>query len=161
MAKQELSSTLKGQIAAYLVGIACAQGSKGRINFAFPFVDDEGVDLIFFKKGGSGKAILAQVKSRTTQSKKLSQGVFRADVKRASFKPREGYCLIFVAFDQSTGRLFDTLWLVPSIDFRKKLVGQKGKKVLVFQSRFNSKDMWEEYRISLKELPRQIARLMR
>ena len=83
MTERELGSSLKGKIAATLIGMACAQGSNGEINFASPFVDDEGVDVIFFKKGGSGKAILVQVKSRTIQSKLLSQGTFRVQVRRA------------------------------------------------------------------------------
>jgi hypothetical protein len=95
MTEQELGSSLKGKIATTLIGVACAQHSNGQINFASPFVDDEGVDIIFFRRGGSGKAILAQVKSRSTQSKLLKQGIFRVHVRRASFKPREGYYFIF------------------------------------------------------------------
>jgi hypothetical protein len=160
MTERELGSSLKGKIAVTLIGMACTQGSNGQINFASPFVDDEGVDLIFFRRGGSGKAILAQVKSMTTQSKLLRQGTFRVQVRRASFKPRDGYYFIFVAFDQLKKGLFDTLWFLPSVDFEKKLLGQKGEKVLVFQSRFDSKDMWEQYRISLEELPQRIAQIL-
>ena len=160
MTERELGSSLKGKIAATLIGMACAQGSNGEINFAAPFVDDEGVDLIFFRRGGSGKAILTQVKSRTMQSKLLSRGTFRVQIRRVSFKPREGYYFIFVAFDPLTRGLFDTLWFIPSVDFERKLVGQKGEKVLVFQSRFNSRDMWEEYRTNLEELPQRIAQIL-
>ncbi len=160
MTKRELSSSLKGKIAATLIGMACAQGSKGEINFASPFVDDEGVDLIFFRKGGGGKAVLAQVKSRTMQSKLLSRGTFRVQVRRASFKPREGYYFIFVAFDESRKGLFDTLWFIPSVDFERKLAGQTNETVLVFQSRFNSRDMWEAYRTSLAELPQRITQIL-
>jgi len=56
MTQRELGSSLRGKIAATLIGMACAEGSGGQINFASPFVDDEGVDLIFFRKGGSGRA---------------------------------------------------------------------------------------------------------
>lgn len=94
------------------------------------------------------------------QSKLLSRGTFRVHVRRASFKPREGYYFIFVAFDQSEKSLFDTLWFIPSVEFEMKLAGQKGEKVLVFQLRFNSKDMWEGYRISLGELPQRIAQIL-
>ena len=160
MNQRQLGSSLKGKIAVTLIGMACAQRSNGQINFASPFVDDEGVDLIFFRRGGSGKAILAQVKSRTMQSKSLSQGKYITQVRRASFKPREGYYLIFVALDQPKKGLFDTLWFIPSIDFEKKLVGQKGEKRLAFHSGFNSKDMWEEYRMSLDELPQRMVQIL-
>ena len=160
MTERELSSSLKGKIAVTLIGIVCAQQSNGQINFASPFVDDQGVDLIFFRKGGRGKAILAQVKSRTMQSKLLSHGTFRVQVRRASFKARKGYYFIFVAFDQLKKQLFDTLWFIPSIDFEKKLAGQKNEKVLVFQSRFNSNDMWAQYRTNLEQLPQRIAKAL-
>jgi hypothetical protein len=160
MSEQELSSSFKGKIAATLIGIACAQRSNGEINFASPFVDDEGVDLIFFKKGGSGNAILAQVKSRTQKSKLLSEGDFRVQVRRASFKPREGYYFIFVALDESGEGLFNTLWFIPSVDFANNLSRQTNKNVLVFQSKFCSKDMWEKYRINLDELPQRIAQIL-
>jgi hypothetical protein len=160
MTEQELSSSLIGKIAVTLIGIACAQQSNGQINFASPFVDDEGVDLIFFRKGGSGKAILAQVKSRTVQSKLLSHGTFRVQVRRASFKPRKGYYFIFVALDESGKGLLDTLWFIPSLDFERKLAGQTNKTVLVFQSRFNSNDMWAQYRTNLEQLPQRIAQIL-
>jgi len=160
MSEQELSSSLKGEIAATLIGMSCAQRSNGEINFASPFVDDEGVDLIFFKRGGGGNAILAQVKSRTQKTKLLSKGTFRVHVRRASFKPREGYYFIFAAFDESENGLFDTIWFIPSFDFAKNLSRQNNKNVLVFQSRFNSKDMWEKYRINLDELPQKIAQIL-
>ncbi len=160
MTGQELGSSLKGKIATTLIGLTCAEASGGQVNFASPFVDDEGVDIIFFRKGGTGRAILTQVKSRTMESKLLSRGTYRVQVRRASFKPREGYYFIFVALDQSGKGLFDTLWFIPSLDFEKKLSRQKGKEVLVFQSRFNSNDMWKEYRISLGELPRRITQIL-
>lgn len=143
-----------------LVGMACAQDTEAKINFATPFVDDEGIDLIFFKRGSSGKVVLAQIKSRTKESKLLSQGIFRVQVRRASFKPRTGYYFIFVALDESKTGLFDTLWFIPSIDFNSSLVGQKNKKVLVFQSKFNSNDMWKKYRLKLTELPNRIAQAL-
>ncbi|MFC1940472.1 hypothetical protein ACFLXO_07315 [Chloroflexota bacterium] len=160
MNERELGSSLKGKIAATLIGMGCAQGSNGGINFASPFVDDDGVDLIFFRKGGSGKAILAQVKSRTMKSKLLSQGTFRVQVRRANFKPGEGYYFIFVALDESGKGLHDALWFIPSVDFERKLAGQTNEKVLVFQSMFNSRDMWKQYRMSLDELPRRIAQIL-
>ena len=160
MTEREYGSNLKGKLAAMLVGVACAQGSGGEINFASPFLEDEGVDLIFFRKGGYGKAILAQVKSRILQSKLLKDGTFRFQVKRASVKPREGYYFIFITFDESRKGLFNTLWFIPSLDFERKLAGQGKETVLVFQSRFNSKDMWEEYRMGLDELPKRIAQIL-
>lgn len=151
-----VGSTLKGQIAATLIGIACAQYSHGELNFATPFVDDQGVDLIFFKRGSSGKVILAQVKSRTTESQLLQKGIYRAQVRKANFVARDGYFFIFTTLDKGGMTLKETLWLVPSKEFQEKLKGQKSRERFVFQSGFNSNDMWVEYRLSLKDLPNRI-----
>lgn len=160
MTGQEASSSLKGKIAATLIGIACAQDPRRQINFASPFVDDEGVDLIFFKRGGSAEAILAQVKSRTTESKQIQKGVFIANVKRSSFRARKGYYFIFATLDRSQNRLLNPLWFIPSVDFKRKTSKQNKLKVLTFQSRFDSRGMWKNYRISLEELPERITQVL-
>lgn len=157
MTERESSSSLKGKIAATLTGIACAEGSGGHVNFATPFVDDEGIDLMFFKRGGTNRVVLAQVKSRTMRSKRLAGGGYRAQVRKATFRPREGYFLLFVALDESGTGLHDTLWCVPSLEFAINVEGQSSERpVFVFQTRFESNDKWKPYRLRLPELPSRI-----
>ncbi len=137
-----ISSALKGAIAATMLGIYCSQESDGRINFATPFVDDQGVDLLFFEKGGKAKVVLAQVKSiynSETEAKKR----FTAQVQKASFTSRKGYYMMFVAYAATENRLHDTLWLIPSVEFEKELQPQKkDRSFFVLDSSFTSEDMW-------------------
>ena len=48
-----LTESQKGKVAQDLLAQACVIGSQGRINVAFPLVDDEAVDMIFYLRGGS------------------------------------------------------------------------------------------------------------
>ena len=158
--EESLSTTLKGQIAVTLLGIACSHYSMGNINFAFPFVDDQGIDLIFFKKGSEAKVMLAQVKSRTEGSQSMQKKKFRSQIRIASFRARRRYFLIFITLSKSGTGLLDTLWLIPSLEFEEELKNQKKDKVLVFDSSFKAKDMWAKYRLNLGDLPNRILYYM-
>jgi hypothetical protein len=122
------------------------------LNVANPIADDEGIDLVFYHRGSSDKAIFAQVKSATAKPH------IRCDVRRATFKARANYALIFVAFNHKDLRA-EAVWYIPSLDFEERLKNQKQeRKVFVFDTRLNSTaDMWREYRCDeLKQLPQKI-----
>jgi hypothetical protein len=163
MPKPKMSSSLQGKISSTLIGIACAQGSEGKVNFATPFVDDEGVDLIFFRKGSSAEALLAQVKSNRWESKKAQSGQFIAQVRRQSFNARKGYYLIFACLDHALNKLHNPIWFVSSKDFeRETRVQNKKRKNLTFSSRFDSKKgRWKKYRMNLEELPKRVEQELR
>ncbi len=161
MTDHTLGTTLKGKIAANLLGMACAQKSAADINFATPFADDEGIDLIFFRRGSTGEVLLVQVKSSSTDAKSLQKGVFRASVWRQSFRARRGYYLIFVAVDHGELRIQPTLWLIPSEEFEANTRNQKSPKYLFFQSTFESNDVWKRYRTDISDLPNKIRRALK
>lgn len=156
----ELTESQKGKIAQDLLAIATVLGSRGKVNVALPSVDDEAVDIIFYLRGGSRKTLFAQVKSRWLSSKGVQKGVFRTQVRRATFSSRENYCLIFAVCDQEQLQLGQTLWIVPSDDFTKLTSGQSNPKRIVFQSNFDSNDMWQKYRLKLQQLPDRIIELL-
>src|SRR4029077_4990150 len=120
--------------------------------------DDEGIDLILSSKGGQ-RSVFVQVKSRFNLSKGRD---YKTQVKRKSFVPRAGFYLLFVFYDTDNSQLGDSAWLIPSLDFERNLQGQSpSSSIYVFQSRFDSKDMWESYRLKLRDLPRQLSALVR
>ena len=156
-----LTESQKGKVAEALLAQTVILGSQGQVNVALPSVDDEAIDILFYLKGGSRKVMFAQVKSRWLSSVGINKGVFRTQVRRATFSPRDNYFLIFMVCDQDNYRLGETLWIVPSKDFLKLTSGQGNHLRIVFQSRFNSNDMWQKYRLTLKDLPRNIMELLR
>ena len=50
-----LTASQKGKAAQDLLGQACVIGSQGRLNVAFPHVDDEAVDIIILPEGWQPK----------------------------------------------------------------------------------------------------------
>jgi len=153
-----LSESQKGKVVEMLVAAHLILGSDGALNVSTPMVDDEGVDLVL-SLAGEAKHLLLQVKSRFSLTGK---GAYRAQVRRASFRPKKDLYLLFVYFDKEKGELGDTMWLIPTVDFKEKTKNQNiEKKYVVFQTRFNSKDMWESYRLEKTMLPGRIIEVLK
>ena len=154
-----LTASQKGRLAETLVGAYCVLGSNGVLNVSTPFVDDEGIDLIFNLKGGSRNLAL-QVKSRFTLP---SGGRFRTQVGKNSFTPRQNLYLLFIFINREEYTVGDNLWFVPSTSFVDEVRGQrKTRPDYVFDSNFGAEnDMWRKYRISKAELPQAIISAIR
>ena len=152
-----LGSTQKGKVVESLIAATCILGSDGKLSVSTPLVDDEGVDMIFTPKWG-GRSIFVQVKSRFTLTGK---GYYRTQIREKNFLPREDLYIIFAYYDSEKAQLGETLWLVPSVDFKEKLKGQLKKQYYVFQSGFTSQDMWEPFRLKLSDLPQRILNLLK
>jgi hypothetical protein len=155
-----LTESQKGKVAQDLLALALVIGSHGQINVALPTVDDEAVDIIFYLRGESQKALFTQVKSRWLSSQGIQRGTFRTQVRKASFHPRDNYCFLFAVCDEGKRQLGETLWVVPSTDFSSLTRGQSNPTRIVFQSNFDSNDMWSRYRLTLRELPSRILELL-
>jgi len=97
------------------VAATCILASRGELNVSTALVDDEGVDLVFHRRGASA-TLAVQVKARTTDAKVVLNGRFHAQVRGQTFRPRPEYYLLFVVADVATAA-FDTVWLVPSTDY--------------------------------------------
>ena len=154
-----LNQTQKAGITESLFAIACLVENDGQLSIAKPFVDDEGVDLLVYKRKVGGKVLYLQVKSRFTLTKK---GSFKTQVRKKSFTPREDLYLAFVYYDTKKRGLGDCLWLIPSFDFPKLLKGQReDREIYVFQSKFDSKnDMWKPYKINIGDLSEKLFKLL-
>lgn len=150
-----LSASQKGRVVEQLVAAACLLQSDGKLRVSIPIVDDEGVDLIV-SHGETSHTLLLQVKSRFS----LNRGNYRTQVRRVALHPSPNRLLLFVYYDTVRAALGDTMWLIPSLDFAKLLVGQKqGRDTYIFQSRFTSAgDMWKPYRIPVQELASRLIR---
>lgn len=157
--KSELNETQKAGITEMFFALNSLLGGDGKISLATPFVDDEGVDLIVYRRKLGGKVLYLQIKSRFTLTKK---GYFKSQVRKKSFSPRKDLYLAFVYFDVQKNGLGEILWLIPTLDFIDLIKGQRSKKkIYVFQSKFTSRnDMWAKYKITLKEMPQKLLELL-
>lgn len=153
-----LGSTQKGKAVESLVAATCIIGSDGKLSVSIPMVDDEGIDLVFTSKENR-KSLFIQVKSRFTLSKK---GNYRTQIRKKSFIPQKDFFIMCIFYNRQQAKLGDLLWLIPSIDFKAKLIGQHNKRIYVFQSRLTSqRDMWKPYQVQIKDLPDRILNILR
>lgn len=148
-----------GAAVEYLVAATCILGSRGELNVSTALVDDEGVDLVFHRRGSSA-TLAVQVKARTTDSLVIRRGRYLALVRGQTFRPRPSYYLLFVVADVARAT-YGVVWLVPSIDYAK-LARQANDGTLRMSASLadSSKDRWRQYRMDRPELPARLLSLL-
>lgn len=149
-----------GKAVEHLVAATCILTSDLRLNVSTSFVDDEGVDLVFARRGGQ-KTLAVQVKSRSFAAKTIERrGVFRANVRASTFLPRSDLYLLFVPIDVEEGT-FDSAWLVPSrVLAARREPNSQGRRVFAASVRAETRDQWSEFRFSRSELADKILRVI-
>src|ERR1700730_7192850 len=85
-----------GKAVEHLVAASCIITSGARLNVSTSLVDDEGVDLVFFRRGGTA-TVAVQVKARMTDASPLSRGTYQAFVRSETFRVRDDLFMLFVA----------------------------------------------------------------
>ncbi len=155
MAVDHRESGRLGKAVEHLVAATCILTSDLRPNASTSFVDDEGVDLVFARRGEQ-KTIAVQVKSRRMSGASMSTGTFRAQVSDSTFTPRDDLYLLYVIVDPEQGT-FDCVWLVPSkVLHDRSTVNAQGRRRSVANASPASKDQWSEFRCSRTELADRI-----
>jgi hypothetical protein len=149
-----------GKAAEHLVAAFCILASRGQLNVSTSLVDDEGVDLVFHRRGSTA-TLAVQVKARMSDSKRVLSEGFVAFVQSKTFKARPDLDMLFVAIDIKKGAVMKA-WLVPS-DVYAASVGKPtkaGKFRFAASMKQGTKDQWRAYRLEAEGLPRAIlARL--
>lgn len=130
------------------------------LNVSTAFVDDEGVDLVFHRRGGTA-TLAVQVKSRSTDAAVVQQGSFIANVRKETFRPRPALWMLFVVVSRPTATL-GTTWFVSSTEFAKlaRPAGAQGQLPITASSKPDSHDKWSPYRMPFPELPIRILTLL-
>ena len=153
----ELSGRI-GKAVEYMAAAMVVLGSRGTVNASTAMVDDAGVDVTFFTRSGS---IDVQVKSRTLDAKTSQASKLVANVRSATFRPREDLFILFVIVDLDSMEL-GPFWLVPSTEFEKRAnVLRNGEILRVTASmKPQSLDKWSEFRIDRPALATRIKQLV-
>jgi len=155
MAIDDRDSGRLGKAVEHLVAATCILTSRLELNVSTSFVDDEGVDLVFARRG-QPKTLAVQVKSRRLTGTSMSKGTFRTQVRDATFGARNDLYLLFVAVDPDEGT-FDLAWLVPSMDFADATtVNSQGRRRFVASAKEKTQDQWSDYRCSRQNLANRI-----
>lgn len=150
----------KGKAVEHLVAASCILASGGELNASTSLVDDEGVDIVFHRRGRS-RTLAVQVKSRFDEEGGSShlhdEGRFIGDVRAVTFQPRDGLYMLFVAV-RSKNADYGPVWFVPSHDFKARALKIDGGKTLRLSgsAKKASSDKWREFRLEKEELPDRI-----
>jgi hypothetical protein len=149
-----------GKAAEYLVASFCILATRGALNVSTSLIDDEGVDLVFHRLGGTA-TLAVQVKARMSDSKRIQAGSFMSFVRAQTFAPRADLDMLFIAVDIQSGSLMQA-WLVPSLRFAE-LAGKptsQGRYRFYASMGLKARDRWVDFRLTAAELPpRVLARL--
>ncbi|MEU9034017.1 hypothetical protein AB0D45_03780 [Streptomyces sp. NPDC048352] len=123
-------------------------------------MDDEGVDLVFHRRGSSA-TLAVQVKARMSTGTQVQQGRLMAFVRSQTFQPRTDLDMLFVAVDVERGAVM-TAWLIPSGTFGEMVTEPNSRGRFRFSASMkpDAKDRWSPFQLTAAELPRRIlARL--
>ena len=142
-----------GKAAELLVAASAILATRGELNVSTSLVDDDGVDLVFHRRGHTA-TLAVQVKARMSDGKLVQRGRVSANVRDATFRPRRDLHMLFVVIDPAEGRIV-TAWLVPSPEFAELVStpNGKGRRVFSASSKPESADQWRRYRVDAVELP--------
>lgn len=150
------SAARMGKAAEYLVAASCILATGGELNVSTSLVDDEGVDLVFHRRGTSA-TLAVQVKARMSTGRQVQQGRLMANVRSQTFQPRSDLDMLFITVDVERGAIM-TAWLVPSATFGEMAGEPNSKGRLRFSASMKpeSKDRWASYRMTAAELSERI-----
>ena len=144
-----------GKAVEHLVAASCILASEAELNVSTSLVDDEGVDLVFHRRGGTS-TLAVQVKSRGSDTSEVRRGRFAANVRSATFKVRPDLYMLFLVVDRPTAQL-GPVWFIPSADF-DELANTTGKGMRRIAANMGpaADDRWLPYRMSFESLPHRI-----
>lgn len=152
---EDQDSPRKGKAVEHLVAATCILTSGLKLNVSTSLVDDEGVDLVFHRRGKS-TTLAVQVKSRTMATKGISErGRFYAQVRATTFRPRSDLYMLFVPVDVEQGT-FPFAWLVPSRQFARRPVNSRGRRIFIASTKYGTRDQWSKHRVARAGLADEI-----
>jgi hypothetical protein len=142
-----------GKAAELLVAASAILATRGELNVSTSLVDDDGVDLVFHRRGHTA-TLAVQVKARMSDGALANTGRVQANVREATFRPRRDLDMLFVVIDAAVGRI-TTAWLVPSPAFAELVTrpNGQGRRVFAASSKPDAADRWRCYRLTAPELP--------
>lgn len=142
------SSTQLGAIAENLIANTLMIESGGRLAPFLPQADDDGIDLLIYDKE-TGKALPAQIKSRTVALKKRGSqergNTVHFEVRHAAFKA-ERFAALICVLTSDRGYGIDCAWVIPMTAL-PGLARQFPTKYVIRPSKSaHSKDRCTDYR---------------
>jgi tetratricopeptide (TPR) repeat protein len=149
-------SARKGAAVEHLIAAHCMLASDFELNVSTSMVDDEGVDLVFHRRGGTA-TLAVQVKSRSWSASTMQRSqTFIAQVRNETFDRRRDLYMLFVAVDARFGE-YGPVWFVSSDDFADAVMpNQRNRLRFAASANPASQDRWSRFRLERSQLPGRI-----
>ena len=145
----------KGHAVEALVAGYCILASDGELNVATSLVDDEGVDLVFFRKAGEA-SLSVQVKAGFTGSKVVDRDhKVQVDLKVSTFEAKDDFFILVVVVDPPTAEIMHA-WLIPSVRFAA--IRSENTTLRFAVSLAGTVNRWDEFRVAAKDLASEILK---
>lgn len=149
-------AALKGKAVEHLVAASCILMSDLELNVSTSFVDDEGVDLVFHRRG-CPTTLAIQVKSRYQSASTSQKGRFLADIRTQTFSPRPDLYLMFVCVLEDIGD-YGPVWFVPSQVLAARCTPNSlGRLRFAASMNAKSNDQWTNWKCPKAELAHRIV----
>lgn len=142
-----------GKAAEHLIAAFCIMATRGALNVSTSLVDDEGIDLVFHRRGSTA-TLAVQVKARMSNGKRVQSEGFYAFVRSQTFAPRDNLDMLFVAVDVDRGAVMKA-WPVPSTTYAAAAgtPDKAGRYRCRASMKALANDRWRPYRLEAHELP--------
>lgn len=142
------TSTQIGAIAENWVANALMLESQGRLSPFLPQADDDGIDLLIYDKE-SGRALPAQVKSRTVSLKKRGSedrgNVVHFEIRRATCRA-ERFAAAILVLTTPDGYSIECAWVIPMSEL-SEIAREAATKFVVRASKSpRSQDRYTRFR---------------
>lgn len=139
----DLSPSQKGLLVENYISNSIMLQGRGNIVVAKPIIDEDGVDLILYRKDNL-KTLFCQVKSRFSLNKNNCQ----FQIRKNTFRTDDKIICIFVYFLEEVNRI-KYIWCVPSKYVSENRDNETNDNLVVAPSVLDiTFDKWSRYRIS-------------
>lgn len=119
-----------GKAAEYLDASSAILATRGKLNVSTALVDDDGVDLVFHRRGHTA-TLSVQIKARMSDGTLVRSGRVQANAQEATFRARLDLDMLFVVVNPVGGRV-TVAWLVPGPEFAALVPAPNGRGCRVF-----------------------------
>ena len=148
-----------GKASELLVAASAIISTRGQINVSTAILDDDGIDLIFPRRGHP-ETLSVQVKTRFSDSIQVQRGQFSIPIREETFAPAPDVYVLGVIVDV-VAAVISHAWFIPSEIINNRLTPNgQNRRVVIASAKPDTKDQWAQYRIVPNQLGAHICALL-
>ncbi|MHB8274559.1 MAG: hypothetical protein ACYDC9_07335 [Dermatophilaceae bacterium] len=148
-----------GKASELLTAATAIISTRGQINVSTAVLDDDGIDLIFSRRGHP-ETLSVQVKTRFSDSTQVQRGQFSIPIREETFAPAPDVYVLGVIVDVGATAISHA-WFIPSEIINNRLTPNgQNRRVVTASAKPETKDQWARYRVVPNQLGAHIGTLL-